>query len=70
MNIPKNKVTFIIGKSGAGKTTLIKLFNGTLSQSSGDILYNNTNILDMETIQLRKDVSLISQGVFLFDGNM
>jgi len=70
VNIPKNKVTFIIGRSGAGKTTLLKMFNGTLTQSSGDIFYNNTNILDIETIKLRKEVSLISQSVFLFDGSI
>ena len=70
IKIPKNKVTFIVGKSGAGKTTLLKMFNGTLTQSSGDIFYNNTNILDIETIKLRKEVLLISQAVFLFDGTI
>jgi len=70
LEIPKNQVTFISGKSGSGKTTLFKLFNGTLTQSSGDIFYNNQNILDLDTIQLRKEVLLISQSVFLFDGNI
>jgi len=70
IEIPKDKVTFISGKSGSGKTTLFKLFNGTLSQSSGDIFYNNQNILDFDTIQLRKEVLLISQTIFLFDGNI
>ena len=70
IEIPKDKVTFISGKSGSGKTTLFKLFNGTLTQSSGDIFYNNQNILDLDTINLRKEVSLISQSVFLFDGNI
>jgi putative ABC transport system ATP-binding protein len=70
INIPKNKVTFIIGKSGAGKTTLLKMFNGTLTQSNGDIFYNNKNTLDIETIKLRKEVSLTSQAVFLFDGTI
>jgi putative ABC transport system ATP-binding protein len=70
INISKNQVTFISGKSGSGKTTLFKLFNGTLTQSSGDIFYNNENILDLDTINLRKEVLLISQSVFLFDGNI
>ena len=70
LEIPKNKVTFIFGKSGSGKTTLFKLFNGTLTQSSGDIFYNNKNILDLDTIDLRKEVLLISQSVFLFEGNI
>ena len=46
------------------------MFNGTLTQSSGDIFYNNKNILAIETIKLRKKVSLISQTVFLFDGSI
>jgi len=46
------------------------MFNGTLTQSSGDIFYNNKNILNIETIKLRKEVSLISQAVFLFDGTI
>lgn len=46
------------------------MFNGMLSQSNGDIFYNDTNILDIETIKLRKEVSLISQSVFLFDGTI
>jgi len=70
VEIPKNKVTFISGKSGSGKTTLFKLFNGTLTQSSGDIFFKGQNILDLDTITLRKEVLLISQSVFLFDGNI
>ena len=70
IEIPKNKVTFFSGKSGSGKTTLFKLFNGTLTQSSGDIFYKNQNILDLDTITLRKEVLLISQSVFLFDGSI
>jgi len=46
------------------------MFNGTLTQSSGDIFFNNINILDIETIKLRKEVLLISQAVFLFDGTI
>lgn len=67
MEVYKNKVTFITGESGSGKSTLLKLFNGTLTPSKGDILYDGKNILDRDTIELRKEVILISQSVFLFD---
>jgi len=70
IEISKNQVTFVVGKSGSGKTTLFKLLNGTVSPSSGDIFYNNKNILDLDTINLRKEISLISQSVFLFDGTI
>lgn len=67
LQIPKKKVSFIIGKSGSGKSTLLRLFNGVLTASSGEIWYNKKNIQEIDTIELRKEVSLISQSVYLFD---
>lgn len=67
IQIIKNKANFIVGKSGTGKSTLLRLFNGTLSPSSGNIIYSGNNINEIDTIQLRHDVSLISQSVYLFD---
>ncbi|MGL4669766.1 MAG: ABC transporter ATP-binding protein [Methanobacteriaceae archaeon] len=67
MEIEKNTCTFIVGKSGTGKTSLLKLFNGSLAPSSGEIYYNDKNIKNIDTIKLRKEVSLISQEVFLFN---
>ncbi len=67
LEIKKEKVTFIVGESGVGKSTLLKLFNQTLSQSKGDIIYNNQNIDLYDSIELRKEISLFSQNVFLFD---
>lgn len=62
-----NKVNFIVGSSGTGKSTLLRLFNGTLTPSSGEVWYQNKNLNDIDTINLRKEVLLISQSVFLFD---
>ncbi len=67
LKIPKHKSTFIVGESGKGKTTLLKLFNQTISQSSGEIFYNENNINNYDMVELRKNVSLVSQDVFLFD---
>ncbi len=59
--------SFIMGDSGCGKTTMLKLFNGTISPTEGNIYYLDKNINSYETIELRKKVSLISQESFLFD---
>lgn len=67
IQIHRNKANFIVGKSGTGKSTLLKLFNGTLSPSSGNIIYSENNIDEMDIIKLRKEVLLISQSVYLFD---
>ncbi len=67
IQIAKEKVSFIVGRSGSGKSSLLRLFNGTLSASSGDIYYKGNNIHDIDTIELRQEISLISQSVYLFD---
>jgi putative ABC transport system ATP-binding protein len=68
IQIKEGKVNFIVGKSGTGKSTLLKLFNGTVSPSSGTIFYGGNDISQMDTIALRKEVLLISQSVYLFEG--
>lgn len=70
LQIHKNRANFIVGKSGTGKSTLLKLFNQTLIPSAGTIFYNGKDISQMDTIELRKELLLISQSLFLFDGNI
>jgi putative ABC transport system ATP-binding protein len=67
IQIEKNKANFIVGKSGTGKSTLLRLFNGTLSPSSGSIYYSENDISETDTILLRQELLLISQTVYLFD---
>lgn len=70
IEIRSNKANFIVGSSGTGKSTLLRMFNGNLSPSKGQIFYKEQDIADMDTIQLRKEVLLISQTVYLFDGTI
>lgn len=70
IGIPMNKVTFICGESGCGKSSLLQLFNATVSASKGNVFYIGENIDNMDTIALRKEVVLASQSVFLFDGTI
>lgn len=67
LSIPKNKINFITGESGAGKSTLLKLLNNTISADSGDIFYNGRLISEIDPIELRKNTSLVSQEIFLFN---
>ena len=67
IEIKDNEVTFIVGKSGTGKSSLLKIFNQTYSQTSGKVFYNGKDIDDLNAIDLRKEILLISQNVFLFD---
>ncbi len=70
IKIATGKTTFIHGPSGCGKSTLLKLINGTISPDSGEILYNDNNIENIDTIRLRREILLVSQSVYLFTGTI
>ena len=70
LDIYCHETTFITGRSGTGKSTLLRLFNGTLTQSHGTIYFNGVDTLTLEPNQLRQEVLLIGQTVFLFDLNI
>ena len=67
-NFEVGKFYAIIGKSGAGKSTLLSLLAGLDSPSSGEILFNNTNIEKIGYGEhRRKDISLVFQNYNLID---
>ena len=67
-NFEVGKFYAIIGKSGAGKSTLLSLLAGLDSPSSGEILFNNTNIEKIGySKHRRKDISLVFQNYNLID---
>ena len=70
INIEKNKVTFISGPSSCGKSTLFKTINGTITPTSGTIYFNDINIATINKIELRKNVTLVSQMPYLFNGSI
>jgi putative ABC transport system ATP-binding protein len=69
VTIPRNKVTFIIGESGTGKTTLLRLFNQTETQTSGTVSFFGSDLGD-RTMELRKNAILCGQNVFLFNNTV
>ncbi len=62
----------IIGKSGSGKTVLMKCIIGLYSVDSGKILLNGQNLTEMtfqEVKKLRQKVGMLFQGAALFDSS-
>lgn len=60
----------IIGQSGSGKTVLMKCLVGLLDPTSGSVLYNGRNFVEMTRAQrtlLRREMGMIFQGAALFD---
>ncbi|MCH2056867.1 MAG: phospholipid ABC transporter ATP-binding protein MlaF [Thalassotalea sp.] len=69
LSIPKGKVTAIMGPSGIGKTTLLRLMGGQLKPESGDILFDGQNIPKLSRnnlYQVRKRMSMLFQSGALF----
>ncbi len=60
----------IVGPSGAGKTTLIDLVQGFYPPTSGRILIGGKGVSSIAKEQLRANIALISQDVFLFNGSI
>lgn len=57
----------LLGDSGCGKTTLIKLLTGYTTNFGGDILYDGKSIKSFSQEQLNRLTAAIHQNVFLFD---
>ena len=65
--IPEGEILGLVGESGSGKTTLGRSIIRLIEPSSGEILYNNRNIIDYsekEMRKLRKDFQIIFQDPF------
>ncbi len=68
--ITKARFTFLAGKSGSGKSTYLKLLNRTLLPSAGSIYYKEADINTLPVLPYRREVLLVPQEVFLFDGTI
>lgn len=67
MVIPKNKTIALVGKSGSGKTTLVNLIAGLIPVDSGDILFDNVNIREIDINTFRNRVGYITQDPVIFN---
>lgn len=69
MNIRRGQITAIMGPSGTGKTTLLRLIGGQLIPDSGEVLLDNKNIADMSRSELfsaRARMGMLFQSGALF----
>ena len=67
LNIPGEKMTALVGQSGAGKSTILNLIPRFYNISSGDIKIDKQSIYQSTIHSLRKNISLVSQDTTLFD---
>ena len=64
--IEKGDLVAIIGASGCGKTTTLKMINRLIQRTSGEILINGKNIADIDVIELRRGMGYVIQQTGLF----
>jgi subfamily B ATP-binding cassette protein MsbA len=67
LKILGNKMTSIVGHSGAGKSTILNLIPRFYDINSGDILIDSQSVYKSTISSLRKNISLVSQDTTLFD---
>ncbi len=70
IEIMKGKTTAIVGSTGSGKSTLIKLILRFYEKNSGKIFFDNNEIESLVINSLRSKIGLVSQDVFLFEGTV
>ncbi|MNM77341.1 MULTISPECIES: ABC transporter ATP-binding protein [Clostridium] len=66
LQVKKGDFLTIIGTSGSGKTTALKLINGLLKADTGDVCIEGKNITSVDIISLRRNIGYVIQGVGLF----
>lgn len=62
-----NTVTAIIGRTGSGKSSLVKLLYGFYDDYEGEIKFNNIDIRSLSLKSLRNNISVISQECHIFN---
>ena len=70
MTARKNEIVGIVGESGCGKSTLLKLLLRFWERSGGQIRYNGTDIDEINTESLYRNVTMVSQSTYLFDATI
>jgi osmoprotectant transport system ATP-binding protein len=66
LEVRRGETLVLLGRSGSGKTTTLKLINRLLQPSSGEVRVNGAPIADADVICLRRSIGFVIQNVGLF----
>ncbi|MBD1869255.1 ABC transporter ATP-binding protein [Cyanobacteria bacterium FACHB-471] len=70
LHIPAGKTIAIVGSTGSGKSTLVKLLLRLYEIQSGSITLDGIELCELQLRDLRQAIGLVSQDVFLFHGTV
>ena len=65
-SIKKNKINFLVGESGKGKSTIIDLLTGIQVPKKGEIFVNGKNLKKIDKKSFRKKIGFVNQDLTLF----
>lgn len=68
--IPRNKVTALVGESGAGKSSIVDLFIGLYQPTAGKIVVNDTPLANYRLEDWRQHIGVVSQDTFIFNNSI
>lgn len=70
LKIEPGQFVAIVGRSGSGKSTLASLLLGLYTPTSGRILYDGTNLADIDLRRMRQQLGIVTQRAFLFSNTV
>jgi ATP-binding cassette, subfamily B, bacterial len=70
LDIPAGQTVALVGETGAGKTTVARLLARFYDPDAGQVLLDGTDLRRLTDAQLRRDIVLITQESFLFEGTV
>jgi len=70
LKVPRGQVVALVGPSGGGKSTVLKLLIGLCPLLRGEILIEGRRLTDMDLEELRSKIAYVSQDAYLFDGTI
>jgi len=70
LTIKSGEKVAIIGKIGSGKSTLLKLLMNLYTPTSGSVMYDNTDVRQIDPVDLRRVIGYVPQEPFLFLGTV
>ena len=70
LKVEKGEFVFIVGSSGAGKSTFLKLITCEERPNEGQVLIDGQDISKVTIKSLREDIGIVQQDVYLFSGSV
>jgi osmoprotectant transport system ATP-binding protein len=66
LHLPAGQMLVLLGGSGCGKTTTLKMINRLIEPTAGDVRVNGRSVRDADPVALRRGIGYVFQGIGLF----